>query len=71
MVFLAKTKDGKGAVYLSRDEQMEKYLALNCNIYGEDENTEKLTLIATPEDGFLVERPVFPATHTMSLVKEA
>lgn len=59
MEYLAKSKDGKSAIFLSVDVQMDMYLERNCNIYQRDDNgVEKL--IATPEDGFLIERPVFP-----------
>ena len=59
MLYLAKWDGGR--VYLSRDEQMEQFLEKGANIYKEEEGTE--TLIATPEEGFLVERPTFPVRY--------
>lgn len=56
MRYLAKWKGG--CVFLSRDEQMEEFLTKGASIYSVDNDVE--TLIATPEDGFLVERPTFP-----------
>lgn len=47
-------KDGYATV-LSRDEQFDEYLDKGCSIYSVDGENE--TLIATPEDGFLTEKP--------------
>lgn len=66
MAYLARAKDGSSQVYLTKDTQMDAYLERNCNIYFENNDDETETLIATPEDGFLVERPVFPTTTTFT-----
>lgn len=66
MAYLARAKDGNSQVYLTKDAQMDVYLERNCNIYFENNDNETETLIATPEDGFLVERPVFPTTTTFT-----
>lgn len=60
MAYLAKW-DG-GSIFLSRDEQMEQYLEKGAEIYREENGAE--TLIATPQNGFLVERPTFPESAT-------
>ncbi len=59
--YFAISKEDKQGTYLSVDKQMDKYLALGWDIYEEDAGVE--TLIATPEKGFLIERPVFPVTE--------
>ena len=51
-----------GSVYLSRDSQMEEYLGKGASIYLEENDVE--TLIATPTEGFLIERPTFPETQS-------
>lgn len=48
----------KQGVFLTSDEQMDKYLNLGCEIHEIEDGIEKT--IATPEEGFLVERPEFP-----------
>jgi len=53
-----------GAIYLSSSEQMDQYLGRGASIYQEEDGVQ--TLIATPEDGYLVERPVFPQKTTFS-----
>lgn len=58
--YIAKWDDG--SVYLARDEQMEMYLEKGASIYREENGTE--TLIATPSEGFLVDRPTFPETKS-------
>lgn len=63
MAYLAKW--GGGSIFLSKDEQMEQYLEKGAEIYREENDTE--TLIATPEKGFLVERPTFPEPVTSTL----
>lgn len=60
VVYLAKW-DG-GSVYLSRDTQMEQYLNMGASIYREENGTE--TLIATPERGFIEDRPTFPIAES-------
>lgn len=56
-------------VFLTSGGQMDKYLELGCSIYEVDEEGEQ-TLIATPEDGFLVDRPVFPVKETVRIIRE-
>lgn len=56
-------KDGCATV-LSKDEQFEEYLEKGCNIYSVD--GEKETLIATPENGFLTEKPALEKTNQSS-----
>ena len=58
--YSAKWDDGK--IYLSDDMQMEQYLEKGASIYREENEVE--TLIATPEQGFLVDRPTFPITES-------
>lgn len=60
MLYLAKQNNS--IIYLSQDEQMDKYLEKGAEIYSEENGVQ--TLIATPENGFLVERPVFPVQTT-------
>ena len=67
MEYLAKTKDGKDAFFLSRDTQMEKFLNLGFNIYANESDNSEDILIATPEDGFLVDRPTFPVAESNSI----
>ena len=55
-VYLAKWENN--GIYLSRDEQMDYYLNKGASIYKEEDGVE--TLIATPENGYLIERPTFP-----------
>lgn len=66
MPYLARAKDGSSQIYLSKDTQMDTYLENGCNIYFENEDDQSETLIATPEDGFLTERPVFPKSETIT-----
>ena len=51
-------------IYLRRDTQMDEFLAKGASIYYEDDETGERALVATPEDGFLVERPVFPVEES-------
>lgn len=46
--------------YLGNDAQMEEYLSIGACIYRETAGVKEL--IATPDKGFIVERPVFPRT---------
>lgn len=64
MAYLAKW-DG-GQTYLSKDTQMEEYLEKGASIYCESNNHQ--SLIATPEKGFLIERPVFPIVASSSII---
>ena len=69
--YIAKSPDGLNGTYLSVDNQMDRYLKNGWNIYEFDIDAgEEETLIATPEDGFMVERPVFPVMQTIRFVKE-
>ena len=65
MTYIAVYEASKTAAYLSRDSQMEEYLQRGANIYRE--NGVNRELIATPEVGFLVERPTFPVAVTMQV----
>lgn len=58
-------KDGSG-MFLSKSEQMDKALNNGFSIYQVDENDQK-TLIATPQDGFLIERPVIENISTFNI----
>lgn len=66
MEYIAVYEDAKTSVSLTRDSQMDEHLTRGANIYAVDD-TEEATLIATPKDGFLVERPVFPVTTTIRI----
>ena len=55
-------KLGNNGIYLTRDEQMEQFLENGASIYRDENGTE--TLIATPEQGFLLDRPTFPIEKT-------
>ena len=57
VMYLAKY--GNAQLYLARSDQMDKHLSAGAEIYQEDEDGAQ-TLVATPNDGFLVPRPVFP-----------
>ena len=67
MAYIAQWEDT--CIYLSRDEQMEEYLHKGAPIYHEENGVA--TLIATPEDGFLVERPSFPVAQTSTRPAES
>lgn len=45
-------------IYLLADYQMDIYLSKGYSIYYVENGSK--TLIATPDDGFLVPRPIFP-----------
>ena len=66
MEYLAKTKDGKDAFFLSKDTQMEKFMSMGFNIYASESDDTEDILIATPEEGFLVDRPTFPVAESNS-----
>ena len=56
MLYLAEWEGGN--IFLSKDSDMDDYLAKGACIYAkEDLLSDEKTLIATPEDGFVVERP--------------
>lgn len=63
--YLALSPDKESGIYLTRSSQMDYYLRFNYNIYEIDED-EEMTLIATPEEGYLIEKPVFPIGVTVS-----
>lgn len=54
--YIARKDDNQ--TYLAKDSQMDDFLKNGCNIYMVKNGIE--TLIATPEDGYLVEKPKFP-----------
>lgn len=61
MIYYARK--GETRTNLSKSSQMQKVLDAGFSIYAETE-AGKSTLVATPEDGFLVEEPVFPVPMT-------
>ena len=63
MEYIAVYEEAKSSISLIRDSQMEEHLARGANIYRREGGD--MELIATPADGFLVERPVFPEAETM------
>ena len=62
--YLAIYEEGNYGIYLSSSEQMDHYLQNGFHIYEEEYGKDDLkrTLIATPKDGFLYERPELPYT---------
>lgn len=58
-------KDGSG-MFLSKSEQMDKALENGFDIYQVDDN-DRRTLIATPQNGFLIERPVIENIGTFNI----
>ena len=64
MEYIAVYEKARTSTSLTRDSQMEEHLARGANIYKRE--GDDMTLIATPEDGFLIARPVFPVPETMS-----
>lgn len=63
MEYAAVYENDKSSAWLTKDSQMEEHLSRGASIYRSDNG--EMTLIATPEDGFLVERPTFPVAETM------
>lgn len=61
--YFAKSRSEPLGIFLTKDQQMEKYLQEGWDIYETENGNEKL--IATPEKGFLTERPSFPSSETM------
>jgi hypothetical protein len=51
-------------IYLSKDIQMDKYLSKGYSIY--EENAISDILVATPSDGYLISKPVFPKEEEWS-----
>lgn len=68
--YIARQSDNLNSldIYLSNSNQFDEYLGCGASIYEIDKNKE--TLIATPKDGFLIERPVFPIPHTSTRGRE-
>lgn len=50
-------KKGNTGIYLAESSQMDKMLAKGFDIYAKGDDGTKI-LIATPDDGYLGERPV-------------
>lgn len=67
MQYLAE-KDGCGT-FLTKDSQLDSFLLKGCNIVRIDEEGKE-TIVATPEEGFLEERPTleFPQTMTNTML---
>lgn len=63
--YAAKAPDGTTGTFLSVDTQMDHYLKYGWSIFQIEDGEE--TLIATPETGFLVERPVFPIRESIRI----
>ncbi len=56
-------KKGNSGIFLSKSEQMDKMLANGADIYRKnDDGSEEL--IATPDEGYLGERPVIEQSAT-------
>lgn len=51
--------------YLSKDEQMEEFLSKGFTLYLEENG--KYEVLATPEEGFLKERPLLTKSITFKL----
>ncbi len=64
MEYIAVYEKAKTSVSLTKDTQMDEHLLKGANIYQSE--GDEMTLIATPEDGFIGKRPVFPVVTTMS-----
>lgn len=60
--YAALSPDKKNGTYLLSSDQMDKYLEMGWSIYEEENKIQ--TLIASPEDGFLIERPDYPPVIT-------
>lgn len=61
MIYLAKYRNTM--VYLSSSNQMQSYMRAGFEIYEEAPDGTR-SLIATPEDGFLIDPPpVFPTSE--------
>ena len=57
MHYLAEWEGGN--IFIAKDSDMDEFLAKGARIYAKKEILDKeRILIATPEEGFLVERPV-------------
>lgn len=63
--YIAIYENTKSSVSLTRDTQMDKHLSRGAKIYCLD--GEEMELVASPEKGYIGERPVFPVRQTMSL----
>ena len=61
----AARRDGS-AIYVTKDKQIDEMLENGCDIV-RVEDDDSVTVIATPKDGFLEERPILDArTETMT-----
>lgn len=56
-------------VYLSKTEQMDQYLEKGCSIYEAIENGDDV-LVATPEDGYLSEKPTIGYSGTVDVAEK-
>jgi len=65
MEYIAVYEEANVSVSMTKDTQMDEHLARGAKIYSVE--GEKNTLIATPNDGFLTERPVFPVAKTIRI----
>lgn len=65
MEYMAVYENAKTSVSLTRDSQMEEHLSRGANIYAVEGG--EAMLVATPNDGFLTERPVFPVATTIRI----
>lgn len=59
-------KKNNSAIFLSRTEQFDEYLKNGCEIYEIDGDTE--TKIATPKEGFMIEKPILEIEETGGLL---
>ncbi len=61
--YFAKKTNEKIQYSISDSDEMDKYLTNGFSIYQLDiENKE--TIIATPDKGYLIEKPIFPQEKT-------
>lgn len=65
MGYYAK-RDDEVAIYLSKTVQLDLYLESGCSIYEDAENGNDI-LIATPDDGYLVDKPTIEVTQTINI----
>lgn len=70
MAFVAYfAKLGNTGVYFFNREQIDKYLMKGANIYRDDGN-QKITLIATPEEGYLEGSPASAETFELPITEK-
>lgn len=66
MVYFASNDSENSLItYLTTSEQMDAFLQKGFNIYKEE--NEITTLIATPERGYLVSKPILPEVYTIKI----